>query len=199
MKEETKTIVTSVLLSIVLSLIFTAGIITGIPQMREILRGPQGLMGEQGPIGPKGDKGEPSPEIVFANWEVHWYTLTLFMQWDEEVGTSTFSPVFDYDWGTRTLFMDYSTMIGFEAFMRVNMQRSGPVTFTIGSDDGSRLFIDGIERIDNWGSHLYQTKGITINLSQGIHTLELHYYSIGSFARVSFSCDPDILMWYEES
>jgi len=199
MKEETKTIVTSVLLSIVLSLLFTAGIITGIPQVREMLRGPQGLMGEQGPIGPKGDKGEPSPEIVFAKWEVHWYTLTLSMQWDEEVGTSTFSPVFDYDWGTRTLFMDYSTMIGFEAFMRVNMQRSGPVTFTIGSDDGSRLFIDGIERIDNWGSHLYQTKGITINLNQGIHTLKLHYYNVGSFARMSFSCDPDILMWYEES
>jgi hypothetical protein len=199
MKEETKTIATSVLLSIVLSLIFTAGIITGIPQIRELLRGPQGLMGEQGPIGPKGDKGEPSPEIVFTKWEVHWYTLTLSMQWDEEVGTSTFSPVFDYDWGTRTLFMDYSTMIGFEAFMRVNMQRSGPVTFTIGSDDGSRLFIDGIERIDNWGSHLYQTKGITINLNQGIHTLKLHYYNVGSFARMSFSCDPDILMWYEES
>jgi hypothetical protein len=199
MKEETKTIVTSVLLSIVLSLLFTAGIITGIPQVREMLRGPQGLMGEQGPIGPKGDKGEPSPEIVFAKWEVHWYTLTLSVEWDEEVGTSTFSPVFDYDWGTRTLFMDYSTMIGFEAFMQVNMQRSGPVTFTIGSDDGSRLFIDGIERIDNWGSHLYQTKGITINLNQGIHTLELYYYNVGSFARMSFSCDPDILMWYEES
>ena len=199
MKEETKTIVTSVLLSIILSTLITVGVITGVPQMREMLRGPQGLTGERGPVGPKGDKGDPGPEIVSAQWEVHWYTLKLSLEWDEEIGTSTFSPVFDYDWGARKVFLGYSDMIGFEASMQVKMQRDGPVTFTIGSDDGSRLYIDGIERIDNWGTHLYESKSFTIDLSQGFHTLKLHYYNVASFARVSFSCDPDILMWHEES
>lgn len=198
MNEGTKTIVTSVLLSIVLSVLITAGIIIGTPQVREMLTGPQGTTGEQGPIGPKGDKGDPGPKIFYSRWDVHWYTLTLSLELDEEIGTSTFSPVFDYDWGTRNLFLEYSDMIGFEAFMRVNVERDGPVTFRIGSDDGSRLYIDGIERIDNWGTHLYQTKSITVNLAQGIHTLKLHYYNVASFARASFSCDPDILMWYEE-
>lgn len=202
MKEETKTIVTAVLLSIILSMLITVGVITGVPQMREMLRGPQGLTGERGPVGPvglKGNKGDPGPEIVSGQWEVHWYTLKLSLEWDEEIGTSTFSPVFDYDWGARKMFLGYSDMIGFEASMQVKMQRDGPVTFTIGSDDGSRLYIDGIERIDNWGTHLYESKSFTIDLSQGFHTLKLQYYNVASFARVSFSCDPDILMWHEES
>jgi hypothetical protein len=210
MKEETKTIITAVLISIVLSSTFTLGLISGVPQIRELLRGPmgpkgeqgskgeQGLKGEEGPIGPKGDKGDPAPKLIFAKWEVQWYTLTLSIQMDEKIGTSTFSPVFDNNWGTRNVFLWYSDMIGFEAFMRVNIQRNGPVSFTIGSDDGSKLYIDGIERINNWESHLYQTKSITIDLDQGIHILKFQYYNVGSFARVSFSCDPDILMWYEE-
>lgn len=198
MEEETKTIVTAVLLSVALSSLFTVGVITGVPQIREMLRGPQGPEGEQGPIGPKGEQGDPGPGIVFAEWEVHWYTLTLSMQWGEELGTSTFSPVFDYDWGARNVYLDYSEMIGFEASMRVKLQRDGPVSFTIGSDDGSRLYVDGVERIDNWDAHLYQTKSTTIDLAQGTHTLELHYYNVASYARASFSCDPDILMWQEE-
>jgi hypothetical protein len=201
MKEEHKTIVTAVLLSVVLSSLFTAGVMTGIPQMRELLRGPQGPQGpqgEQGPVGPKGDKGDPSPKIVFAQWEVDWYTLTLFLQWDEKVGASAFSPVFDYSWGTRNLFHEYSDMIGFEAYMQVKLQREGPVTFTIGSDDGSRLYIDGVEWINDWDSHLYHTKSVTVELGQGFHVLKLQYYDVSSYARASFSCDQDILMWYEE-
>ncbi len=199
MEEETKTIVTAVILSIVLSSLCTSGIIIGIPGIREMLRGPQGPEGEQGPIGPKGDKGEPAPKIIFAQWEVHWYTIKLTLEWDKAVGTSTFSPIFDYNWGTKTIFSEYTELIGFEAFMQVNIQRNGPVTFTIGSDDGSRLFVDGIEIINNWDSHLYLTKSTTINLSQGIHTLTLHYYNVASYARVSFSCDLDVLMWYENT
>ncbi len=199
MEEETKTIIIAVILSIIFSSLCTSGIIIGIPGMREMLRGPQGPEGEQGPIGPKGDKGEPAPKIVFARWEVHWYTLKLTQQWDKEVGISTFSPIFDYNWGTKTIFSEYSELIGFEAFMQVNIQRNGPVTFTIGSDDGSRLFVDGIEIINNWDSHLYLTKSTTINLSQGLHTLTLHYYNVASYARASFSCDLDVLMWYEST
>lgn len=198
MKEETKTIVTAVVLSVVVSSLFTAGVIIGVPQIRELLRGPQGPEGEQGLVGPKGDKGDTGPKIVFARWEVHWYTLTLSLQFDEEVGVSAFSPVFDYDWGTREIFPGYSRTIGFEAFMTVKVQRDGPVTFKMGSDDGSKLYVDGMENMEDWESHLYQTKSITINLSQGIHTLKLHYYNVGSYARASFSCDHDILMWYEE-
>ena len=188
----------AVVLSVVVSSLFTAGVIIGVPQVRELLRGPQGPEGEQGLVGPKGDKGDPAPKIVFSHWEVYWYTLTLSLQFDEEVGVSAFSPVFDYDWGTREIFPGYSRTIGFEAFMTVKMQRDWPVTFTIGSDDGSRFYVDGMEIMDDWESHLYQIKRVTINLSQGIHTLKLHYYNVGSYARASFSCDPDILVWYEE-
>jgi len=169
-------------------------------------QGQQGLQGEQGspgPQGPKGDKGDtgpqgpPGPAVVFAEWDVHWRTLTGDLQWGAEVGTSNFCSTFDYNWGSGIIFLGYDDYIGFQATMQVKMQREGPVTFTIGSDDGSRLYIDGEQKIDNWGSHAYLTRSIIVNLSQGFHTLTLWYYEVGSTARVSFDCDSDILMWHE--
>lgn len=114
-------------------------------------QGPQGEQGLQGPQGPGGDTGpagEDGREVVFAQWDVTWKTLTGDLQWGAEVGTSTFCSTFDYDWGGGAIFLGYDDYLGFEATMQVKMQRDGPVTFTIGSDDGSKLLINGILRID---------------------------------------------------
>jgi len=51
-------------------------------------------------------------------------------------------------------------------------------------------------KIDDYGQHAYRTRSIVINdLSQGFHTLTLHYYEVSGNAKVSFDCDSDILMW----
>jgi len=81
--------------------------------------------------------------------------------------------------------------------MTIKMDRDGPVHFVIGSDDGSRLYIDGDLEIDNWGSHNYRLRGTIIDLSKGFHTLTLGYYEVGGPAGLSFDCDPDVLMWYD--
>jgi len=164
------------------------------------LQGPQGIQGEQGLTGPKGDKGDPGQdgrEVVFAQWNLTWYTLTGDLQWGASVGTSKWGAVFDHDFGGGVVFLGYDDYIGFQAIMKINMQRDGPVHFVIGSDDGSRLYIDGNLRIDNWGTHTFTYRGITIDLSKGFHTLMLWYYDVTGGARVSFDCDSDILMWYE--
>jgi len=135
--------------------------------------------------------------VVFAHWDVSWRTLTGDLVWGAEVGTSEFCGTFDYDWGTYALFMEYDDYIGFEASMQVKMERDGPIAFTIGSDDGSKLRIDGVERIDNWGTGRYHEKTIFAYLSKGFHTLTLSYYEVSGNARVSFDCDSDILTWYD--
>jgi hypothetical protein len=159
--------------------------------------GPQGLQGPQGVVGPKGDKGDPGAPTVFAQWDVHWKTLSGTLQWGGEVGTSQFCSTFDYNWGSAVVFSGYSDYIGFQATMTVKMQRDGPVTITVGSDDYAWLYIDGILWL-YLGAGAYKTQSITINpfAPQGYHTLTLEYKEVLSFARVSFSCDPDILMWH---
>jgi len=91
------------------------------------LAGPKGERGEQGPAG---------PTIVFAQWDVHWRTLTGDLQWGAEVGTSGFCSTFIHNWGSGIVFLGYDDYIGFQATMQVKMQRDGPVTFAIGGDDG---------------------------------------------------------------
>jgi len=164
-------------------------------------KGPKGDKGETGAQGPAGAQGATGPQgpagpaTVFAQWDVHWRTLTGDLQWGAEVGTQTFCSAFDYNWGSGVLFLGYDDYVGFQATMQVNMKRSGPVTFTVGSDDGIRLYVDGVQQIDDYGQHSYRTTSKLISLSQGTHTLTLWYYEVISSARVSFNCDSDILMW----
>lgn len=188
--------------TLILSVILSYGVLVAVgPQKGEKGdTGPQGLQGEQGlqgPQGPQGEQGKDGREVVFAEWDVHWRTLTGDLEWGAEVGTSKFSATFDYNWGTGTIFLGYDDYIGFQATMQVKMQRDGPVTFTVGSDDGIRFYIDGGKKIDDYTQHGYRTRSITIYLSEGTHVLSLHYYEVGSYARVSFDCDLDVLMWYE--
>jgi len=52
----------------------------------------------------------------------------------------------------------------------IKIESGGPVHFVIGSDDGSKLYIDGNLRIDNWTGWAYHIKGITIDM-HAWHTL----------------------------
>lgn len=170
------------------------------PQGPQGSTGPQGPQGDTGPQGPQGDtgpSGEDAREVVFAQWNVSWRTLTGDLEWGAEVGTSKFCSTFDYNWGTYALFMEYENYIGFNATMQVKMQRDGPITFTIGSDDGLILYIDDVVRIDDWDTHAYHEITIFTYLSEGFHTLTLSYYEVTENARVSFDCDSDILTWYD--
>jgi hypothetical protein len=157
--------------------------------------GATGSQGLQGIQGPKGDKGDTGPATVFAQWNLTWYTLSGSLQWGASVGTSTWGAVFDYDFGGNAMFGSYSSYIGFVGTMTINKQTDGPVHFAIGSDDGSQLLLDGTNIVNNWGTHTYIEKGVTISVAKGFHVLVLQYYQVGGASRVSFNCDPDVLMW----
>jgi hypothetical protein len=164
------------------------------------LKGEKGDTGATGPQGPKGDKGDPgtpgtSTTVTIAEWNVNWHTFTGGMVPGPSVGTAYFCSTFDYNWGTGTVYSIYDDFIGFTATMQVKMQRNGPVAFTVGSDDGHIFYVDGVVVLTDWADHSYETQTTIQNLTLGLHTLTLEYKEHFTYARVSFTCDSDILIW----
>jgi hypothetical protein len=69
---------------------------------------------------------------------------------------------------------------------------AGPYRFTITSDDGARLFVDGQEKFSNWTDHALQTSTIEVALTPGIHQITFEYYErLGSaVARLDWTAHP---------
>ncbi len=51
-------------------------------------------------------------------------------------------------------------------------------TFHLGSDDGSKLYIDDMEVVDHDGPHSFSEKSGTIVLSAGYHSIKVEYFEI---------------------
>ena len=60
-------------------------------------------------------------------------------------------------------------------------------TFYLDSDDGSRLFIDGSQVVDNWNDHARETREGSVRLSPGRHAIRLDYYEASYDALVQLS------------
>ncbi|MBL7858348.1 MAG: gliding motility-associated C-terminal domain-containing protein [Cyclobacteriaceae bacterium] len=78
--------------------------------------------------------------------------------------------------------------------VRLRMQKTfsaGIYVFTVGSDDGVRLLVDGVNVITNptaFNPHaytVYQSTGIC--LTAGLHDIVIEYYERGGFSRLSFN------------
>lgn len=75
-------------------------------------------------------------------------------------------------------------------FVRYKMHTTtlaGNYVFTIGGDDGARLYIDGNPVVSNWADHGYTLDTAHYNLLAGPHEFVLEYYENGGEARVSIS------------
>ncbi|MCG3205907.1 MAG: hypothetical protein KCHDKBKB_02631 [Elusimicrobia bacterium] len=68
-------------------------------------------------------------------------------------------------------------------FIRIPV--GGIYRFALDSDDGSKLFLDGQEIIDNGGVHSLERSVRSVNLSAGYHTFELKYMDVGGFSELS--------------
>lgn len=60
---------------------------------------------------------------------------------------------------------------------KVEIDRKGEYTWNICSDDGSRLSIDGTQRIDNWGFHGRRCRQFTGDLEIGWHDLAASWFN----------------------
>ena len=72
-------------------------------------------------------------------------------------------------------------------FLNTQTFTCGTYQFTIGGDDGVRLYIDGVLEIDGSGLHSYTIYTETIFLSGGEYDLVLEYYDNAGANRVSFN------------
>jgi outer membrane protein OmpA-like peptidoglycan-associated protein len=59
---------------------------------------------------------------------------------------------------------------------RIMLPQAGTYTFRLASDDGSRLFIDGREVIDNDGIHGTNQLDAEVTLAAGIHDVRVQYF-----------------------
>lgn len=65
--------------------------------------------------------------------------------------------------------------------------RDGELVFTITSDDGSWVILDGTTLIDDGGRHGATTKAARVRLARGNHTIAVRYFDAGGLAVVDFS------------
>jgi hypothetical protein len=65
------------------------------------------------------------------------------------------------------------------------LDKPATVLFTVGSDDGSILFVDDKRLVDLWTDHPYKILRQTIDLDPGPHTLRLDYFQGNGDARIS--------------
>ncbi len=61
----------------------------------------------------------------------------------------------------------------------VQVPDSGEVTFFLRSNDGSRLYLDGVHLINNDGLHGSREDSATVNLNKGLHSLRIEYFQAG--------------------
>jgi hypothetical protein len=84
----------------------------------------------------------------------------------------------DFDWNSGSP----SSQVNSNSFSarwtgQVKAPVSGSYTFTVRSDDGVRLFINGTGVIDGWSDHCWTDYSYTTTLSAGtLYNIELHYY-----------------------
>ncbi|MBL8535175.1 MAG: FG-GAP repeat protein, partial [Betaproteobacteria bacterium] len=73
---------------------------------------------------------------------------------------------------------------------QIRIETAGEYTFTLGSDDGSRLFIDGKLVINHDGLHGYSDRSGSVTLSAGFHDIRVEMFEYGGFAGVRLDWDP---------
>jgi len=75
----------------------------------------------------------------------------------------------------------------FEGYFRADA--AGKYTFTLSSDDGSRLLIDSKKIVDNDGIHATETKTGSVELTKGVHQVIVDYFQGGGEATLDVAIE----------
>jgi len=74
----------------------------------------------------------------------------------------------------------------------LTLERAQTAALQLTSDDGSRLFVDGLLVIDNWGlRRLPRTRGTDVLLEAGLHHLRVEYSQLTGSASVTLAASLD--------
>ncbi len=69
--------------------------------------------------------------------------------------------------------------IRYKGTIEIGAGDAGTYTFSTASDDGSKVFIDGVEVVDNDGLHGVRTRSGTVGLTEGTHDIEVLFFENG--------------------
>ena len=116
---------------------------------------------------------EGVPNLNFAYYEGTWEKLPNF---DELTPVETgVAADIDFKLARRT------DKFGFRFESNFEVPEDGEYSFFLGSDDGSKLYIDGQELIDYDGVHGHGTRSERKKLSAGWHTFRVDYFELEGY------------------
>ena len=92
-------------------------------------------------------------------------------------------PVLSFFWDRSGPFPDFPTDHFSARWIGcLRTAHAGNATFAIGSDDGSRLFVDGQRLIDAWHGQSMDFHSATVALQPGVHVIRVDYMEIAGDA-----------------
>jgi len=95
----------------------------------------------------------------------------------------------NFDWGAGS--PGSSCGIGVDNFSarwtRTVSFGSGTYRFTVTSDDGFRLYVDGVLKLDKWFGQATTTYTVDVPLTAGNHVIKMEYFEIGGVATAKLS------------
>ena len=129
------------------------------------------------------------------------FIYSIFQNYTPGAGGSPFSdllctgltPSVNYDNNPATSTIKFNTLcpavgpdqinFGAQFFAYMFTWDAGDYDFYVGSEDGSSLFIDGVDVLDLPGTHIFENATVTVHLEPMAHTYLLDYYAndIGVF------------------
>lgn len=99
-------------------------------------------------------------------------------------------PVLDFTWGNGSP-ADVIPADHFSARWTKSVQlAAGAYAFTVTSDDGVRLFLDGAQMLNKWAIQSPTTYTVTAQLSGGTHQIVLEYFDSTGGATLRFGYQP---------
>jgi PKD repeat protein/murein DD-endopeptidase MepM/ murein hydrolase activator NlpD len=120
------------------------------------------------------------PNQWYANY---WINPTQW--WDAFASKNEGSGLLNHDWGTESPGWDMPSDNFSAKFQRTVNFECGTYRFIMNHDDGARLWIDDVLKVDRWiGTIGYYT--IDLPISQGTHLLQVDQYENGGAANISF-------------
>ena len=92
----------------------------------------------------------------------------------------------DADWGDGPGPTGASDFFAARWTKTIDFPNSNEYDFTLGADDGIRLWIDGELVHDNWSTGGYAEETVRLDIAAGAHVVEVEYWENDNDARVSF-------------
>lgn len=99
-------------------------------------------------------------------------------------------PVIEHDWGAGPSYAGVTANY-FSVRWEADVSFTGvPMTFTMRSDDGIRLFLDDVKIFDRWTVHSERTDVLTLTVAAGTHTVRYEYFDAAGLAVAALHIAP---------